>query len=98
MGGAEGPSHAAPSTGPGRLSLVVIAGAVDAITLPAALRRKARSRRCTIECCLSPNVTESIAARRWTMESAVNCGSAASQPSIAGKCGSSLDGMRIRFL
>lgn len=99
MGGAECSLHAAPSTGPDR-----IAGAVHACSVKAAiaiapfLRRSARSRRCTIECCLSLKVAGWIAASRRTNASAANCGSAASQLSIVARCGSSLEGMRIRFL
>ena len=52
--------------------------AMVAITVLAALRRNERSRRCTIECCLSLKVAGSIAANRRTMVSAVSWGSAAS--------------------
>ena len=99
MGGAECPSHAAPSTGPGRMTAAVDAFIVmSTITVPAALRRNDRSRRCTIECCLSPNVEGSISASRRTMARAVICGSVASQLSIVAKCGSSFEGMRMRVL
>ncbi len=53
VGGAECPSHAAPSTGPVRMATAGDGGvAVAAITVSATLRLSARSKRCTIECCL----------------------------------------------
>jgi hypothetical protein len=55
---------------------------VAAITVSAALRLSARSRRWTIECCFPLNVAGSISASRCTMPSAVSWGSAAGQLSI----------------
>jgi hypothetical protein len=57
------------------------------MTVSVALRRNDRINRCTIECCLSPNVVESISASRRRMASAVICGSIASQFWIAARCG-----------
>lgn len=60
--------------------------------------RSFRKRRCTIECCISPNVAGSIAASRRVIDNAVVCGSAASQLSIVARFGSSLDSMSMRVL
>src|SRR5215211_4125696 len=95
--GGSGPSWPEPSTGPGT-GLAVVLGAVLARSFSAAVFRSAFSSRCTIECCLGPNVCGSRSARRPTIARAVSCGSAASQFPIVARCGSSLDGMRTRFL
>src|SRR5262245_44096841 len=56
VGGAECPSHAAPSTAPGKRAPDVGAvNASSAINLSAAFFRSARSSRCTIECCFLQN-------------------------------------------
>jgi hypothetical protein len=81
-----------------RLAAIDVCAAIVTITVSVALRRNDRSRRCTIECCSSLKVAGSIAASRRTMARAAICGSVASQLSIVVRCGSSLEGMRIRFL
>jgi hypothetical protein len=53
VGGAECALHEALSTGPAAIDACA---AVATITVSAALRRNDRSRRCTVECCLSLNV------------------------------------------
>ena len=99
VGGGGVPVTEAPSTGPGLMAASIGARVVMAtMTVSVALRRNNRIKRCTIECCLSLNVAGSIAASRRTMASAVICRSVASQLSIVTRYGSSLEGMRIRFL
>ena len=73
-------------------------GAISAISLSAVFLRSAFNSRCTIECCFLQNCSGCLSLNRPTMASAVNCGSAASQPSIVATCGSSIDGMRTRFM
>jgi hypothetical protein len=55
------------------------------MTVSVALRRNNRIKRCTVECCLSLKVAESIAASRRTMASAVICGSVARSCVIDGE-------------
>ncbi len=93
MGGAESIRFVAPSTVAGGSLSVATAGSVTAASkVSAALRRIDRSSRCTVECCFPPNVAGSTLASRPTIASAVMSGSAASQPPIVARCGSSFEG------
>ena len=98
--GRVGPFIARAVHSPGRLHAVVVAlgaalsdeflsGLLSGAPSADAARSNAASCR---------TVSGWRSARRPTMASAVSCGSAASQLSIGATCGSSLDGMRTRFL
>ena len=96
-GVAECPSHAASPPVPGSPSGAA-PSAVRGMIVSAALRLSDRNKRCTMVCCDGPNCSEQCSARRPRMASAVRRGSAASQRSMSARCGSSIDGILMRFL
>ena len=94
-GVAECPSHAAS---PPVLGSPAGAAAVCRMIVSAALRLSDRNKRCTMVCCGGPNCSEQRSARRPRIASAVRRGSVASQRSMSARCGSSIDGIFMRFL
>ena len=73
MGGAEWPSHAAPSTALGKRAAVVGAlSVISTISLSAAFLLSAFNSRWTMECCFLQNCSEWLCSigRRWRARSA----------------------------
>jgi len=96
-GVAECPSHAASAPVPGSPAGAAPA-AVQGMIVSVALHLSDRNKRCTMVCCGGPNFSGECSARRPRMASAVRRGSTASQRSMSARCGSSIDGILMRFL
>ncbi|MGY3621984.1 hypothetical protein ACVJGD_008180 [Bradyrhizobium sp. USDA 10063] len=94
---AECPSHAAAAPVPGSPASAA-PSAMRGMIVSAALRLSDHNKRCTMVCCGGPNCSGRCSARRPRIASAVRRGSTASQRSMSARCGSSIDGILIRFL
>src|SRR5260221_3699902 len=97
-GVAECPLHAASPPVPGSPAGAAAPSDMRGMIVSVALRLSDRNKRCTMVCCGGPNCSEQRSARRPRMASAVRRGSAASQRSMSARCGSSIDGILMRFL